>query len=99
MAVVPVERDDDRLERRRRKFPLERASRLVADQVADLDLAQTRDPGDLARPHRRARDDSALDEDAEPGDLACAVAAEAHPVARPERPREHADVRNLLAAG
>jgi hypothetical protein len=68
-----------------------------ADRIADLDVAKAPKLRDLARGHGRARKRVAAVEDANRGHLALALVAEAKPVARVHGPREHPDVRDLLA--
>src|SRR4029077_934975 len=83
--VARITGRDGGLQRRRREIVLVRAIWWDPDDVADLDLRQARQPGDLAGGHRIAAHCCTVGEDADGGHLAVAAAAEPHAV--PDRDR------------
>src|SRR5262249_35199794 len=98
--VARIAGHDRRLQRGRREVTLARAVRPGPDRVADPDLRQARQPGDLAGPHRIAAFGGAVGEDADGGYLAFVAAAwalaELHSVPDCDRPGEQAGIGRPL---
>ena len=70
----------------------------LADPVADLDLVEAPELSDRPRRDGWTLDGGSVLEHRDGGHLILEITAEAQPIARPERPREHPDVHDLLAA-
>src|SRR5919107_1909417 len=88
--------NDDRFQRRRGEIVALRGRPRFADRVPDPNFPETPEPADPSRGDRRALDGRAAVEDADPSDFLLLITAELQPVPHRYRPREHADVSDLL---
>jgi hypothetical protein len=96
-GLVATARNDDRLQCRRREPMLLGLRPRRADHVADLDLGQAPQLGDLSGRNRLAPDRLPVGEDVDTGHPPRPARPEPHPVPGAHPAGEHADVGDLLA--